>query len=371
MLSSSNVLMNRSIFFLFLFSVSFLFFVPKSHANAVLAQPFQPTAINRMVSSSSLVTASTRYVGVTAANQSVYAVRAVEVGKASVANAVRARAFNPWGFAVVAAITAAGYLMDDDDFSILSPAVPFLTLGQCGLYSGSISNLTGDACLVQARKSLGPTATYYPLISNSYYPILTDPSGLVYNAFYPYDNTNLPHVAPDSNPQPASDDELYQIFQNLSPAQQIEILTDPLTGFPDSTIPEFSDAGGEISRNWDANNDNDPATLPTPNAPEKTSTVAFPEQDPAEDLCKTYPNIIACQETGELPDPEEIATEEQDLDYDPVSMSSSASCPAPYAIGRGVFYEFTTICGFASSLKPIVVTFSLVVALYILVGFRK
>lgn len=357
----------------------------KAHANAVLAQPMQPIAVNRMVSSSSLVTASTRFAGVTAANQSVYAVRAVEIGKASVANAVRTRSLTPWGFAIVAGLTAADYIFNQQTQQWEVNPEPLPTYMGIGTScSRGPSNVTMQECIDSIRAApvdpsvwgtwgyhsrSGDTVRYCfkgtgtTCVNNNFW-FVTNPPGSDPTTQWP---TTFP-----LNPYSASDSQLYDFYRNLSPSQQADLLTDPLTGFPDAaTIPEFQQAADEITSNWNAEHDGNPDTTPVPNPTEQTSTEPFPEEAQEQDICKANPAILACEEMGELPEPDNIVTQDLDINYSPVSMASSGGCPAPIHVGKGVYFEFDVTCDFASNLKPIVMAFSLILALYIMIGFKK
>jgi hypothetical protein len=322
----------------------------EAEANAVLAQPFQPTSVNRMVSSSSLVTASTRFAGVTAANQSVYAVRAVEIGKASVKNAIKVRAFSPWGLSLVSALTVAGYVLDQQTGEIVLPGQPiddrvappgkaYTAWYSTSHYSSTsygvaMAFLTASsAALEQCLEFSSTSGTFghgsFSLLtnhnsSNGCYGgkrgidinLVDAPAGYTPDSIYTEEN------------QPLSDDAAFDIFKELSPSEQVGLLSDPLTGFPDAAnIPEFQQAADQISSNWNANNDGDPNTVPEPDPTEQTSEEPFPEEQPEQDICKANPDILACQELGETPDETPIDEQELPFDYQPVSFSGNASCP--------------------------------------------
>lgn len=352
-------------------------YISDANANAVLQQPFQPTSINRMVSSSSVVTASTRFAGVTAANQSVYAVRAVEIGKASVANAVRSRSFTPWGFGLVAGLTAAGYLLDEETQQINTQFEMWQspTGGQC---NQSGTDGTFGSCFQRVANLQSHRPERFPLVvtkdGNSLaikgadrpitpaLGIWTPPQG--------YTIPDLPSYVADT--APVSDDALFDVFRNLSPSQQTDLLSDPLTGFPDaSNVPEFQQAADQISSNWNANNDGDPNTTPEPDATEQTSEEPFPEEQPEQDICKANPEFLACQELGETPDETPIGEQELPFDYQPVSFSGNASCPASIQMGGGIQYDYDAACSFASGVKPAVITMALLTGVFVMGGFRR
>lgn len=352
-----------------------------AHASAVLAQPFQPTSINRMVSSSSLVTASTRFAGVTAANQSVYAVRAVDIGKASVANAVRTRAFTPWGLGLVAAITAAGYILDDGQ--IKGSTLEGYTEGyywRSSFYGHAIT--PDDAAQKhsqgfnsQNNRNSYPTGYTFTSETEIRTTIFDPATNQTFNTTFRLEPcTGVTPACPATAPAgaPVSDDLIFDVFNALPPSAQMDVLTDPLTGFPDAaTIPEFQQAADSISSNWNANNDGDPATVPDPEASEQTSEEPFPEEQPEQDICKADPNILACQELGETPDETPIEEMELPIDYQPVSFSSNASCPAPTNMGGGIQYNYDGACQFASGVKPAVITMALISGIYLMGGFRR
>lgn len=370
----------KSIITFLLFVIfALLLYISDAEANAVLQQSFQPTSINRMVSSSSLVTASTRFAGVTAANQSVYAVRAVDIGKASVANAVRTRAFTPWGLGLVAILTAAGYFLEDGQ--IATQTEGFTGVGQCYRFT---SNYIGDmnvADCFEAAKQYWASQPNPQILTGVKRQNITTICFIFQSLNNCANGARLQFPNPQTFPpdaqllpgnQPVADDALFDLYRDLPPSQQTDLLTDPLTGFPDAaTIPEFQQAADSISSNWNANNDGDPATVPDPEAPEQTSEEPFPEEQPEQDICKADPNILACQELGETPDETPIEEMELPIDYQPVSFSSNASCPAPTNMGGGIQYNYDGACQFASGVKPAVITMALISGIYLMGGFRR
>ncbi|MDO8827480.1 virulence factor TspB C-terminal domain-related protein [Methylophaga sp.] len=363
-----------------------------AQANAVLQQPFQPTSINRMVSSSSLVTASTRFAGVTASNQSVYAVRAVEIGKASVANAIKTRSLTPWGIALVTALTAADYFYNPETQQWETTTRPDAwdivnEQNLCespGIGPGNrMAGISMGTCFNHVRSTFGnfqPAGVIlHPTGNQSSYPYIqyclqrVGASGCGNANFFRLPRSLQQPAAPFNPwPQPASNDQLFDFYRNLSPSQQADLLTDPYTGFPDAaTIPEFQTAADQISSNWNANNDGNPDTVPNPDPTEQTSTEPFPEEAQEQDICKANPEILACQELGETPDETPIDEQQLPFDYQPVSFSGNASCPASIQMGGGIQYDYDAACSFASGVKPAVITMALLTGVFVMGGFRR
>jgi hypothetical protein len=350
-----------------------------AHANAVLQQPFQPTSINRMVSSSSVINASTRFAGVTAANQSVFAVKAVNIGKASIANAVRTRSLTPWGLGIITAMTAAGYFLDDGEWLSNDTPQGYSVMGNCRPSSGINFDSTFGECLAYAQNvadSRGVPLKTQDLWTDRFYfySDISPSDGRSSQIAYFHHPANVNNqISYDPNFRPlVTNDQVFDVFTNLSPSTQQDILTDPLTGFPDAaTIPEFQQAADQISSNWNANNDGDPNTVPEPDPTEQTSEEPFPEEQPEQDICKANPEILACQELGETPDETPIGEQELPFDYQPVSFSGNASCPASIQMGGGIQYDYDAACSFASGVKPAVITMALLTGVFVMGGFRR
>jgi len=338
-------------------------------ASANLA--FQAEQVYSAAKTSTGATASVKYVAQTAANQSVYAMRAVEVSKASIANVVRTRSFTPWGAGLVVAITAAGYFLQSDD--IYSDSQPSTQSGFCSVTSAS-NDFSSCFDAFKAIYSGNQVHEYY--WTGTRYNFQT-----AYNSSEALSNTGQ-YFTPSSGQEIAnplggqgvvSDDDLYQLASNFDYAEWQKLFMDPLSGQANRTIPEIQDAGTDIGNDYDAENDADPNTNPTVNpATGDTGTDTISGQEPQDqDLCIKNPKLLMCTELEEeVPDPTDIQTQDIPFSYTPYSLSSNASCPADINSPAGLI-SYQPACTFATGIKPMVLVIFSLIGLFILGGFKS
>jgi hypothetical protein len=100
-----------------------------------------------------------------------------------------------------------------------------------------------------------------------------------------------------------------------------------------------------------------PLAVSVPSSPTKPKDQA--------DLCADHPEILACADITKVSDVPDLELTKKDINvaFNPVNVSSIASCPAPIVIpAAGIFppkvLEFSMICGFLVLLKPLVLTFA-------------
>jgi len=337
-------------------------------ASANLA--FQAQEVYSVAKTSTGATASVKYAAQTAANQSVYAMRAVQVSKASIANVVRTRSFTPWGAGLVIAITAAGFLLDDSTGEIITTIEPYAGTGYCN--ATGVTN-TFSACYA----SLLNYPALYTQEGRNYYG-----SGQNYN-FRQYSNSyghkwNAPQPIPEGSlleggDSQATDDQLYDAAAQFDHAEWQKIFMDPLSGQANRSIPEIQDAGTDIGNDYDAENDADPNTSPTVNpATGDTGTDTISGQEPQDqDLCIKNPKLLMCTELEEeVPDSTDIQTQDIPFSYTPYSLASNASCPADINSPAGLI-SYQPACTFATGIKPMVLVIFSLIGLYILGGFKS
>lgn len=351
----------------FLLPFSLLFFASNSHAATFAAQ-----AVFKAVPTTTGAIVSTEYAAMKAANQAVYAVRAVEVGKASVAAVVRQRSFTPWGVALTVAIVAAGYILEDDEIikhEMLDDDVA--EIGYSWQINGNIYRATrNEACRVMRNGLSGWT---HEVDGNTCHLRDTNQS---LRATYPmyYAHVSAPSYQPYYSPDAAvTDDELYQVASNMSPSQFQKLFEDPLSGQVNPDIQEFKDEAADLTSDYadqvSANPGVDPTVIPAKDG--KPAAVLSPEKPKTEDPCVTNPSLLMCSELDDVPDETEIQEQEAEMDFSPHNFSSNASCPAPISLPYGAEMSYEFPCMFASGIKPIVLVVASLGALLIVGGFKE
>lgn len=98
---------------------------------------------------------------------------------------------------------------------------------------------------------------------------------------------------------------------------------------------------------------------------------APPKEEPS--FCEANPGSIACQEMGEAEqEPLENDDVQFNLDTNQSWGSSNASCPANPTItihsGQTITFNYQPACDFFSLLRPIIIAFSLLTAVFIAIG---
>ena len=71
--------------------------------------------------------------------------------------------------------------------------------------------------------------------------------------------------------------------------------------------------------------------------------------------CDEYPNTIGCSEYGEIPEVAAMPEIEQPIEYTPISVGTSGSCPADIAMNlsfANITFPLSPVCNFASAVKP-------------------
>lgn len=366
------------------------------NVNASAALAFQAQEVMSVVKTSTGATASVKYVAMNAANQSVYAMRAVEVGKASIANVVKTRSFTPWGVGFAVAITAAGYFLDSEtgdvylpgnDLDSRPPPVGYVYLANPG-YNANQSTYSSTP-YGAARKYIeqfnfveqcfnytgsAPPPYYAQFDRRTSFTngkciggesgikvgITTEPANYVPDSPYTDD---LTHV---------TNDQIYDVASNFDYAEWQKIFIDPLSGQANREIPEFQDAGTEISDDYAEQQALDPSKPPTilPSKDGKPAVTVGTEEPPPQDPCIKNPSLLMCAELDDVPDATEIQTQEIDVSYSPVSFSSNASCPADLQGPYGSKFSFDAPCQLATGINPFVILFSMLGAIFIISGSR-
>lgn len=369
---------NLSFFlFGFLFSISIALYSSTSTAVEFAAQ-----AVMSAVPTSAGAQVSVQYAGKTAANQAVYAVRSVPVSKAIIGNVVKARAFNPWGIAVVAAVTAAGYYINESTGLIESTgsmAANYSGVGECYSWTNAVApifNVSADACLAHIDPHVTYSTVEYGAWNGVYYKIINPADGPAFpnGWFQPNDpasivNTSLP---PNSGGAvEATPEELYDVAVGMSQPSWEDLFQDTLSGKPNPAMPPLYAPIPDINADYDAANDGDPATIPTVDLPNgDTGTDDISDEKPEnKDPCVKNPDLLSCLEVDDVPDPTEIQTQAAVITYTSHFLSSNASCPSPVALPYGEM-SYQPACDFATGLKPMILIVFSVISLMIVGGVK-
>lgn len=117
--------------------------------------------------------------------------------------------------------------------------------------------------------------------------------------------------------------------------------------------------------------------------PIKTSCEENPTGPECKHFCEQYPESMACikktdYSTEIIGNPNNIPPQELSTNtinfptkISNVNLTENNTCPAPYSVnigGKNIPFSYQYLCDYASSFKPIVVTFALLSALYIVYG---
>ena len=100
------------------------------------------------------------------------------------------------------------------------------------------------------------------------------------------------------------------------------------------------------------------------------ATVRSQNNQPSKTDCDKYPDSIGCSKYGEFPIPEIIPVIQQ-----PASLNYSSwgdgSCPAPVSTVHGIVFDYQPMCDKLVIIKPILLSFGLILSLFIIVGAVK
>lgn len=207
-----------------------------------------------------------------AANDPIYVKRAVNVGKTSVANVIKKRAFSPWGAAITIAITAAGYYLDSTTEEIYTN----------GLGPGTAPDINGPgwtSCSLYCTQNNSISDKENQCSNGGQVPVYTVTIGQCgfptsdWDTVNTYTNTAEPCPASpgtwDSTAQTcggapiATEDDVENVVvPEIAPSAWPDLFTNPETGLPDvATVPELAEPIPDIMSDVIAETDADPATV--------------------------------------------------------------------------------------------------------------
>lgn len=328
---------------------------------------------------------TTRAKFVSTATGSVYT-KVIDIGLASIGQVISKRAFSPWGVAVVAAVVAAGYLIDQNTGEVTSSFVAAGNFGDCrkNFSSDFWGNDTLGACDSFASNWWGITLTpeYESSLNDLHTYRLKDSTGIIRATWISsYPGTAKTIQEEIGGDFPALDTQLAtDVLPLLSDAKLFDSMIDPVTGLPDQAITEIQDVATDIQTEEDLLNDGDPnndPAVPSPTATieEELLTDALSdaqEKEEQKDPCDDNPDRVGCLDAGTLPSDPSVQSEAIPFSVSQFSLSSNTSCPAPLTItltkGYSIPFDFTSFCSFATLLNPIVSAVGFLIATMIVAG---
>ncbi len=215
-----------------------------------------------------------------AANNSIYTT-AVDIGAASLAAVFKKRAFSPWGIAIATAITAAGYLIDEQGNQITSnQQAEYTGQGHCRSANHFLFGImTATECLDITNGQSYQEPIYRIISAGSGWQYLHQQGGSYF--FVPSPDTTTSPGTIEPTIEPLTDPEIVEIvFPQIQEAALPDILTDPQTGLPDEAITELTQIENNIQTEINNLNDADPANDPV----EITPNVSITEQHLIEEV---------------------------------------------------------------------------------------
>jgi hypothetical protein len=186
-------------------------------------------------------------------------------------------------------------------------------------------------------------------------------------------------------------EEVYNEYPGPIPVDAVK-LQDSVAGIGDKYSPDDTPNEGNwvqdrvrASPNPETPDDTDLTTttetvpVDNPNTPEVEGPIDADDPDPEPptdpgkeepppfDLCAEHPNIVACQDFGEVPD-DQVPESEYDMAWNAEPLGLPASCPAPLSLGSHGEYEFTAICDAAVAVSPLIVACGAIAAAMIMLA---
>lgn len=401
---------NVSRFVVYLFFSVYVYLVPSLGYGQALPS-VQPNAILQSVKSLGGATVVARYAGTGfAANNPVYVKRTIAIGKASLGQIIKQRAFSPWGAAVVVALTAAGFVLDQSTGEVTTVGAGQFSgvTGACHSFFVTVT-LDYSSCITRANNSAaysgvntffvcpghstcGPAQLNLPdgviVIADNlgqqthgqWYSNATHRVNLASGVTQPEDYssdiqvTNVPDTDIWEAVEPSySDSQLPDLLTNPETGRPYDIseLTDPITDIESDLIAQY-DGDGATQPDVDLSiGDTGVDTLTEGNEEELQNNEDLAEAEPLEfpDFC-VWASVV-CDffdyvKEDEIPtDPvayNPIIETTVDPSAQTVSIGSAGVCPAPVTVpilfGNSIDVEYTWFCDLATAMSPLVLALS-------------
>lgn len=373
--------LNKLIFLFFL-----CFFTTSAYSSAQLSVDFKATNFQQLLKTDSGLLSSVKYTAQNNAGRAVYGLRTASLSKSIVGSVLKNRSFSPWGVAIVVAIEAAGYFLNDatgEIEQVQSGGGQYsTTLGDCIVPQvSSYTNRTLQECIDLQTKTYIETV----FLTGGIFSLILD------SAFK--GSWNIPDPPPSQNPDDyistpavnATDDEVYDaVVPSFSESDLSNALNDPDTGQPDTDLTPLVDTANDLTSDYDALNDNDPNTEPTTDNLYDTGDETFTEnvdELPNDDIqnanneqtdqCELTPDALGCQEFGDELTSVEIPVEQVSFSFTPVSLASNMTCPEPIMMNLSfgqIPLSYQPTCDFMSAVSPVVILVCTLLSVYIITG---
>jgi len=366
--------------------ISFLLFFSVVSSAGVLKAPFKPYSVPSTFINNLTTYTTTTFRGLNSANDAVFSSRPVSIPSSTMRLTLVRRLgstlFNPW---LGMTLFLGGLYYDSLTDDVIIPGPFDNDLAPSGyVYSvGSFSSQTKSGACSSWTSWAGSHFSVTGMLCNRLRPPNFIPGDYVESndIILSVGSANDgPFQFPGSS---ASDQQVMDFLSSLSHSQLVEILTNPMTNRIDDIQP-LLDAASDLTSDYNAEND----TL-SDGSPDLTTSATVdystgdngidaiddvpPENLPEEpdDLCKTNPNILACQLMGDELNQDVIPEEQLPYNFTSETMASNASCPSnPTMItSHGTMtMNITPVCDLASSIRPIFISICSIIALSIVVG---
>lgn len=98
-----------------------------------------------------------------------------------------------------------------------------------------------------------------------------------------------------------------------------------------------------------------------------TTTETRPTEEPADGMCKLYPDSLACQKVGDPPN-DEIPKTDRTVSVAQESVSLPEGCPADIPLPGGNVLSYASACDAAQKIRPVVIAAGVLSALLIAVA---
>jgi len=103
----------------------------------------------------------------------------------------------------------------------------------------------------------------------------------------------------------------------------------------------------------------------------KTTCEENPDGPECKFECERFPELLACMEVGDMPEPEEPSALTKTLTFNAITLPKAGGCPAPLTLtlgGRSMSMSFEPICQYASAFYYLVMALAYLSAAYIIFG---
>ncbi len=371
-----------------IFRVTVIIIMIISCGPAISGYAVEPLSFPRSVTNinaTSVKFATVAKAGSTAANQTTYVTRAVNLAASGGSKIALTRyLLNPTSLAVTAAVIAAGYVWDEVSGEIITPAMPLVPTGTgCNvvfdgstIYSGLVEQFK-DGC----SHNGGTISGSFPIKCSTWVVLARDDN----NVYYSSTNTPAaiqscqsmqPIPGQELDPVEITDPQADQLLQNNLTDYLKDLFTDPVTGRPYKDLPGIRDTATDIASDLDAAFDDDPETEPTTDGELDDGLDTQTEEIIDCEFMPTVCEFLAWfKEEKPLEEDPELPTKDiSDMEKSWSSGLGGGSCPSPVTTsfqGQQIVYSYAGACNMAGYISPLVIGGALFASAFILLGMRS